>query len=581
VSVVRTWLVSLEQRLPELTRRERTTAWVVALTIAATRLLAVSRTIWDWDEALFLLGMRDFNVAQHHPHPPGFPLFIVAGRMVRMIVADDFRSLQVVATVASMLLFPAIFLLARELRTGFTIAMVAGALTAFFPNVWLYGGAALSDVPTLTLSAAAAAMLLRSVRSRGSIAIAALLAVGAAGMRPQTLSVIALPLLVLVVARWKRGMVAALVIMMLTAACYAGAAVVTGVDAYRAAVASHGAYISSTDSFLNAQRPSLVRLADDFWIRPFRHAALNVMLALLSVAGLIRCALRRNVAILVAIAMFLPFAMFAWLFLDLNSVGRFSVAYMPMFAFAAAEGAASFGRRGQVAVVATFVAISATWLLPGLRVVRTQASPPVAALDSAWRNNVTVYLDRRLGAFAAALHPDQPFVEAGEGVIPAAWTEGEAAAVIEGSVPGARVFSRVHHALWDVARRRYFEVSVMKPLPRVTFGDGWYAQEGTGGDARRWMSRQSTLQLPALPGSARLQLSLLVTTPGQRVDVLADGRLLHGTIATGRYLDLDLVIPSNGRAVTLTVRTDRAAEQRADSRELALRLENLTWATRP
>jgi hypothetical protein len=574
---MRTWLASLDQKPGEMSGSEKKIVWVAALVIAATRLLAVSCTIWDWDEALFLLGMRDFNVAQHHPHPPGFPLFIAAGRLVRLMVGDDFRSLQIVAVVTSMLLFPAVFLLARELRAGFATAVMAGACTAFFPNVWLYGGAALSDVPTLTLSVAAAAMLLRSVRSRRSTAIAVLLAVGAAGMRPQTLSVIALPMLVLFVARWKRAIVAALAIVTLTTACYAVAAIVTGVDAYRAAVASHGVYISSTDSFLNPLRPSLLRLADDFWIRPFRQVALNVMLALLGFVGLIRCALRREVPVMFAIAMFVPFALFAWLFLDLNSVGRFSVAYMPMFAFAAAEGAASFGRRGQIAIAATLVAISALWLLPALSIVRSQPSPPVAALNVACRNNVTIYLDRRLGAFASALHPGQPFIEAGEST-PAAWTNGDATGVMEGSVQGARLFSRVHQPLWDVARRRYFEVSVVEPLPKITFGDGWYPQEGAGGDARRWMSRQSLLQLPAVPGSGRLQLSLLVTAPGQRVDVLADGRLLRSAVATGEYLDLDLVVPSNGHIVTLAVRTDRAAATK-DPRELALRLEGLMWTS--
>jgi hypothetical protein len=61
-----------------LTRRQR---WIVAAltaAIALTRLYALSRSLWDWDEALFSAGVRAYDVTQHHPHPPGFPRFVLA-----------------------------------------------------------------------------------------------------------------------------------------------------------------------------------------------------------------------------------------------------------------------------------------------------------------------------------------------------------------------------------------------------------------------------------------------------------------------------------------------------------------------
>src|SRR5215813_12646957 len=84
------------------------------------------------DEMLFCLGMRAYDVAQHHPHPPGFPLFIGLGRAVRLLGLDDFHALQVVVTLAAMLLFPALLMLGRELGLRADTAMAAAALCAFF-----------------------------------------------------------------------------------------------------------------------------------------------------------------------------------------------------------------------------------------------------------------------------------------------------------------------------------------------------------------------------------------------------------------------------------------------------------------
>src|SRR5437763_2654394 len=112
--------------LSPLTARQRTAFGLLALVCAATRFLAMARSLWDWDEALFCLGMRAYDVTSHHPHPPGFPVYIALGKLVRLLLHDDFRSLQAINLVAGMLVFPAVFMLARELRMRFATAAIAG-----------------------------------------------------------------------------------------------------------------------------------------------------------------------------------------------------------------------------------------------------------------------------------------------------------------------------------------------------------------------------------------------------------------------------------------------------------------------
>src|SRR5689334_24274888 len=105
-----------------LARGERVALVVGSLVAALSRVLARGHSMWDWDEALFCLGMRDYNVVQHHPHPPGYPLFILAGRFVKLFVHSDLLALQIVVMLTGAALVPFIVFFAREARFPFATA---------------------------------------------------------------------------------------------------------------------------------------------------------------------------------------------------------------------------------------------------------------------------------------------------------------------------------------------------------------------------------------------------------------------------------------------------------------------------
>lgn len=442
--------------LTPLTPRERTIAFALAAFVAVTRWLALSKTLWDWDEALFALALRDYDVSAYHPHPPGFPLFI---GIAKLIPADAFHALQAISFVASLFVFPAMFFLARALRATPAVAMGAGLLLAFFPNVWFYGGTALSDVPSMVLVVTACALLLR-----GQLVLGAIVLGIAAGFRPQNLLIGAVPLIQGAVSRARgagedvgparRALFAApLIVLTIVVVTYATAASLSGGwDAYRSVLARHESYIRNTDSFLAPRHPGLVQVADDFFFRPYRAPAINVIVTILAAIALIR---RRHLLIL---AIFGPFCLFAWLFLDFHSASRFSIGYMPLFAMLAAAG---IPRRGYAAVTAMLVALMLVWTWPALRVVHTTASPPVAAIESLRTFPGTIYVDERLGAHAELLIPDRarrtvrvapPFVD-----------DPHAALLRESAstAPGARTYTRERDRLAAIARARYFEVSVV------------------------------------------------------------------------------------------------------------------------
>jgi len=426
-----------------LTRGERIAFRACALFAAVMRWPAKSLTLWDWDEALFALALRDFDVTAYHPHPPGFPLFIAAAKLVPL---DGFHALQAVVIVSSLFVFPAMFFLARSLRASGTIAIGAGLLLAFFPNVWFYGGTALSDVPSMVLAVTACALLLRGNVIAGAIVLGI-----AAGFRPQNLLIGFVPFAIAFWQRKRAGVVGALLLAVIVGATYGTAASLSGGwSAYRDVLASHEAYIRNTDSFLAPRHPGLLRVADDFFFRPYRALPVNVVVTLLAAIAIVR---RR---FWMAIAIFGPFCIFAWLFLDFHSSSRFSIAYMPMLAMLASAG---IPRRAHAPLLGGVTALMIVWTWPALRVLHTTVSPPVAAIQALPAG--TLYVDERLAPHAELLLPKRerflvkvapPFVEDAGAVL---LREGSSAA------SGARNFSRERDRLEGIARKRYFETSIV------------------------------------------------------------------------------------------------------------------------
>jgi hypothetical protein len=435
-----------------MTRNEKLAFWSLAVLVALTRWPALSATLWDWDEALFILGLRDYDVTVHHPHPPGFPLFIA---MAMLVPLDGFHALQAVTFIASLFVFPAMFFLARELRLPFFASATAALLLSFFPNVWFYGGTALSDVPSLVLALVACALLLRGAGSDASLLAGAVVLGIAAGVRPQNLLLGAAPFLVAFMHRRRTAVIGALITAAIVAASFGAAAFFSGGwDAYRETLARHESYIRARDSFLSPIRPWLPQVADDFFLRPYRAPLINVVITVLMAIGLLR---RR---LWLALAIFGPFLLFAWLYLDFHSASRFSIGYMPLFALLAAQG---IPERFRVVTVALVLGLLIGWTWPALRVVHTTRSPPVAAIESIPAGS-TVYVDERLAAHAALLLPAPYQVVR---VTPELQLPRGALLLKEGAsnAPGAKSFTRTRDRLDGIARPRYFEVSVLPAKP--------------------------------------------------------------------------------------------------------------------
>jgi hypothetical protein len=585
-----------------LTRNQRLLFALAALIAAASRFLAMSRSLWDWDEALFCLGMRSYDVTSHHPHPPGFPVYIALAHIARLFTPSDFRALQSLNLIAGVLLFPAMFLLARELRLRFETALIASLLLVFFPNVWFFGGGAFSDIPSLTLVVFAVAMLLRGCRDAEAYLVGSFVLALAIGIRPQNILVGLVPGAIATWYRirssWRDVVFAALLGVTVVVLSFGSAAMATGdIDRYVRSIQEHSDYIARIDSFRAPERPPLWRLFDRFFFKQYSSPALSVLVTVFVLISTIG-AIRKHDARIGMIALtFMPFAIAAWLMLDRFSVTRFSIGYMPLFAVMAADGIErAIGRRGQDLALAaglTLVVAFIVYTLPALTPVRTEISPPFAAVAAAKQHldpsKDQLFVAFNMTPFVQYLAPTLPFTQVmDDRAMPLSYGGRRPWLLAEDeSTPrSGYVFRRVRPRLWNIARRHYFECGVEPMIHLPLFASGWYGAERGGIEEWRWMGKRSVTELPPATGLTKLRLQFDVPEVPMHptVTVTLNGVVLGHIVVDGPHMKRDYkVAPApNGANNVLVLETSRTlspAQQHVgdDPRELGLQLRFLSW----
>jgi hypothetical protein len=121
--------------------------WVIAGGLALVTLVSRwpyrARMLYNWDAVQFALALREFDVAKHQPHPPGYLFYVGLARALNVTLADP-----TLAYVALSMLFSAattftVYWLGRAIYGRLTGA-AAAALLAVSPLFWFYGSVGLT-----------------------------------------------------------------------------------------------------------------------------------------------------------------------------------------------------------------------------------------------------------------------------------------------------------------------------------------------------------------------------------------------------------------------------------------------------
>jgi hypothetical protein len=138
---------------------------VLAAATLALRLPFLAPRLAHWDAVNYALGLHDFNVAAHQPHPPGSPYFILLGRVFLWLTGDDNAALLGVTLLASVGAVLAEYALVR-LLFGPRAALLAAILLMTQPVFWGYGTMATAWTVLACLAIVAATLCLLLARGR-------------------------------------------------------------------------------------------------------------------------------------------------------------------------------------------------------------------------------------------------------------------------------------------------------------------------------------------------------------------------------------------------------------------------------
>ena len=157
----------------------------------------------EWDSVQFAMGVHDFDLWRHRPHPPGYPLYIFFGWVGQVLFGwgPEF-SLHMVGCLGGALFVTAWFLIVRRQFSTAFAWLIAGTL-AITPIVWMTATKVLSDslaAGLLSVELLCALFYRRSGRVRDLI-FTGVIAAAAVGARPQ---LIAVAIAILFTPLWQR-----------------------------------------------------------------------------------------------------------------------------------------------------------------------------------------------------------------------------------------------------------------------------------------------------------------------------------------------------------------------------------------
>jgi hypothetical protein len=168
--------------------------------------------MWDHDSVQFALGVEKYDLAAHHPHPPGYPLYIGLLKLLAALGVDALHGMVVLAILGGAVGAGFLVLLigrtsgtAGTPRTGDAAIWFAVALYVFNPLLWFYGELpliyALEGGITVVLAWSALRM---EEGSRQFLTACALFAL-AGGLRQSTLILLSPLFLYGLWRTWRRG----------------------------------------------------------------------------------------------------------------------------------------------------------------------------------------------------------------------------------------------------------------------------------------------------------------------------------------------------------------------------------------
>jgi hypothetical protein len=110
---------------------------------ALSRLPFTSRMLYHMDSVQYALALDHYDIGLHQPHPPGYFVYILMGRVMHWIIDDVNSALIALSVIFTSGTVVVVYLLAKEMFDDRT-ALLAAVFAITSPNLWFHGAVAMN-----------------------------------------------------------------------------------------------------------------------------------------------------------------------------------------------------------------------------------------------------------------------------------------------------------------------------------------------------------------------------------------------------------------------------------------------------
>ncbi|GBC79797.1 hypothetical protein HRbin09_01023 [bacterium HR09] len=452
-------------------------AFAGALSLYVVWLVAtLPRTPMEWDEVLFIRGILKFDVGEHAPHPPGYPIYMGLSKLFFFLGADPVHATQLASVVGAVLALWGIGWLGRLAGLPTLAFFFSCLVAALSPCVSFAANLGLSDMLAtgLALLAVATLLCLEQNPTCSTAVLAGAVTALACGTRPQIFLALLGPWALVTlrlsrkrVYRWLWSLPAALLVSLVV---WLPVLRLTGVNRFLAASRWLASWMDAHEYLSRFPALPFSRFVADWLVRPLGSQALAVCFWLACVAGgwlLWRRGYGRLVALLLASGggylLLAPWTMTA------EAAVRYALpAYALLSPLAAGLVLPTHWLQGAgVLLLGTWMLAAFAWILPALTLRAAEPNPVWAALSWVRETQQPQVVFVNGGIRPHALFVLQPAgfpVEVGDPQNPAPglWVRSPALA------RGSQVLfsaSWPEPKIGHMARRRYLSAEVVRVAP--------------------------------------------------------------------------------------------------------------------
>ncbi len=504
--------------------------------LVASRIPALARSPGEIDEAVFAGAVTRFDLFQLSPQGPGYPVWILIGRLLLPLFVTPFNSLATASTILSGVMLLSLYLWGRRTVGGWA-ALGATVFAAALPVVWVNGGRAFADTPGTAFCVLAAGLLSLALERRGSeptrwreyvaarrarilAALAGLAAAAGFGVRPHLVLGFGLLFLIYAGRLLSRADRRDAGVTFLGSALAGSLAWIAwllaeagGLDGFWRTVTERAGFRAQA-----LATGHVGGLLDSFLVRDLVSPPRALVFWLVAAAGVVALVKRRSRAAIDLAAVLLPLFGSLW-WLHNRTMSRYSVPFALVASLLFGAGLEAIFRRRAIGFLAAVAAAGLFVVGNGPEVLRSaeETTPPMAAIE---------YLERYTHPGRETIVADEPFhaflrMEIWEGRL-AVWgytTTDFISGYVQtnkrfvrladftgdpdpqsASDPGWKTWSKGGRVAETLGNGRLLFVGVRDPAPPL-FGPGFgVTEEVPGQPAFHWAGPEARLVVPGLEG---------------------------------------------------------------------------------